>query len=168
VHSWNTFGVRTSHEQLGFKKFITAPNLGEVSIFHVPLHKAHIQMAFLSQDSELGVPKLPKLGLPQLWGPITSCAHLQLKWGFKQSCSPYRDLSNGMSHATCMQQNRVDSRLLVIKSQIVNLTPSPSFGHNLCFRFPNGSCKPILDIYVLRTFQSYKELLKPLRSLNTL
>jgi len=24
----------------------------------------------LSQDSQVGVPKFPKLGLPQLWGPI--------------------------------------------------------------------------------------------------
>ncbi len=47
-------------------------------------------------------------------------------------------------------------------SQIANLTPDPSFGHNLCFRCPNGSCKPILDIYVVRAFQWYKELLNPL------
>jgi hypothetical protein len=24
----------------------------------------------------------------------------------------------------------------------------PSFGHNLCFKYPNGSCEPILNIYV--------------------
>jgi hypothetical protein len=44
----------------------------------------------------------------------------------------------------------------------VKLTPDLSFGHNLCFRCPNGSCKPILDIYVLIAFQWYKELLNPL------
>jgi hypothetical protein len=34
-----------------------------------------------------------------------------------------------------------------------NLTIGPSFGHNLCFKYSNGSCKPTLDIYILRTFQ---------------
>jgi len=43
-------------------------------------------------------------------------------------------------------------------NQIVNLTPGLSFGHNLCFKCPNGSCKPILDIYISIAFQWYKEL----------
>jgi hypothetical protein len=38
----------------------------------------------------------------------------------------------------------------------------PSFDHNLCFRYPNGSCKPILDIYIPRAFQLYKECLNPM------
>jgi hypothetical protein len=67
-----------------------------------------------------------------------------------------------MSHVTCMQGNRVDSRLLVVGSQTANLTPGPSFGHNLCFRCPNGSYKPILNIYVSINFQWYKDRLNPL------
>ncbi len=113
----------------------------------------------LSRDSQVGVSKLSKLGLPQLWGPITLCKDLWLKQIRKQSFSPCRKLSNSMSHATCTQGNRVDSWLLVVGSQTPNLTPSPSFGYNLCFRCPNGSCEPILDIYVSITFQWYKELL---------
>jgi len=60
----------------------------------------------------------------------------------------------------------------MVGSQTANLTPDPSFGHNLCFKCPNGSCEPILDIYVSISFQWYKELFKPLgfghfnRSLN--
>ncbi len=46
----------------------------------------------------------------------------------------------------------------MVKSQIDNLTPGPSFGYNLCFKCPNGSCKPILEIYVLRAFQKYKKI----------
>ncbi len=69
------------------------------------------------------VPKLPKLGLPRLWGPITSCENLVLRWGLKQSCSLCRDLSNGMLHATYTQVNQVDSWLLMVKSQTTNLTP---------------------------------------------
>jgi hypothetical protein len=110
----------------------------------------------------LGVPKLSKLKLTRLWGPITLCANLRLRWGLKQSYSPCRELSNGMSHATFTQGNRVDFWLLVVRSQITNLIPDFSFGHNLCFRYPNGSCEPILDIYIPIAFQWYKKLFKPL------
>jgi len=33
----------------------------------------------LSQDSQVGIPKLPKLGFSRLWGPITSRADLGLR-----------------------------------------------------------------------------------------
>jgi hypothetical protein len=64
-----------------------------------------------------------------------------------------------MSHATCTQGDWGDFQLLVAKNQIDNLIPDLSFGHNLCLKCPNGSCKPILDIYVPKKFQWYKELL---------
>ncbi len=67
-----------------------------------------------------------------------------------------------MLHATCTWGNQVDSRLLVVRSQIVTLTFGLSFDHNLCFKCPNWSCKPILDNYVLIAFQWYKELFKPM------
>jgi hypothetical protein len=41
-------------------------------------------------------------------------------------------------------------------------TFDPSFGHNLCFKCPNGSCKPISDIYVSKYFQWCKELFNQL------
>jgi hypothetical protein len=65
--------------------------------------------------------------------------------------------------ACCMQGNRVDSWLSVVGSQTANLILDLSFGHNLCFRCPNGSCEPILDIYVSIAFQWYKELFKATR-----
>ncbi len=34
----------------------------------------------------------------------------------------------------------------------------PFFCHNLCFKYSNGSCEPILDIYVSWAFQWNKEL----------
>jgi hypothetical protein len=55
-----------------------------------------------------------------------------------------------------------DSWLLMVGSQIDDLTSDPSFCHNLCFRCPNESCEPILNIYIPRDFQWYKELLNPL------
>jgi hypothetical protein len=41
---------------------------------------------------------------------------------------------------------------------VSTVTPGPSFGHDLCFKYPNGSCEPILNIYIPRTFQRYKEI----------
>jgi hypothetical protein len=109
----------------------------------------------LSQDSQVGVLKFFKLVLPQLWGPITLCANLRRMWDLKKSCSSHWELFNSMWHATWTQGNQGDSRLLVVGSQIANLTPDPSFGHNLCFEDPNGSCEPILNIYVPRAFPWY-------------
>ncbi len=117
---------------------------------------------FLSRDSQVGVPKSPRLRLLRLWEAITLRADLWLQWGLNQSCSPRLELSNAMSHAICTHGNLVDSRLLVVGSQIANLTFGPSFGHNLCFKCPNGQSEPILDIYVSRSFHWYKELFKPL------
>jgi hypothetical protein len=51
-----------------------------------------------------------------------------------------------------------DSWFLMVGSQIGTLTISFSFGHHLCYKYYNGSCKPVLDIYVLRIFQRYKRL----------
>jgi hypothetical protein len=67
----------------------------------------------LSRDSQMGVPKFPNLGLPQLWGPIILCSNLWSRWNLKQSCSPLQQLSNDMLHVTFTQGNRADFRLLV-------------------------------------------------------
>jgi hypothetical protein len=50
----------------------------------------------------------------------------------------------------------------MVDNQIGTLIIDLSFGHNLYFKYPNGSCKPILDIYVQITFQWYKELFNPI------
>jgi len=97
-------------------------------------------------------------------GPISKCHFFPrlLKWNFKKSYSIHWDLSNNMWNATCTQGNQGDFWLLVVGSQICILTSDPSFGYNLCFKYPNGSCEPILDIYVPRVFQLYKELFNPM------
>jgi hypothetical protein len=130
-------------------------HLPSYSIFFFSSQDSHPN-GFLSRDSQVGVLKLPKLRLSRLWGPITLCVDLQLRWGLKQSYSPCWKLFNSMLHVTYMQGNRVDSWLLVVGSQIVSLTPGLSFGHNLCFRCPNGWCEPILNIYVSIDFQCIK------------
>jgi hypothetical protein len=74
-----------------------------------------------------GVPKFSKLGLPQLWGPVTLCADLWLKWGLKQSCNPCQELFNNILHTTWTQGNRGNFRILVVAKQIANLTLIPFF-----------------------------------------
>jgi len=101
--------------------------------------------------------KSRKLGLPRLWSPITLRANLGSRCNLKQSCISHRELFNGMSHAMYRQVNWVDSRLFLVRSQTASLTPGLSFGHNLCFRCPNEQFEPILDIYVPRDFQWYKQ-----------
>ncbi len=158
MHSWSTFGARTNHEQTQSHKTHHSLDLGEATTFPLIVYSMHghgtnTQMSFLSRDSQVGIPKFPKLGLPWLGRPITLCSDLQLRWGPKQSYSPCRKLSNGMWSTSFTHGNRGDSWLLMVESQIDNLTPDPSFSHNLSFKYSNASCKPILDIYVPRVFQ---------------
>jgi hypothetical protein len=91
----------------------------------------------LSWDSQIKVPRFPKLRLLWLWKPIILCADLRLRWGLKKSYSPHRELFNSMLHATFTQVNQSDFLLLVVESQIGNLTPGPSLGHNLYFKYSN-------------------------------
>ncbi len=100
--------------------------------------------------------------LLQLCRLITLCANLQLKWGLKQSCNPCQEFCKGMWHFTYKQGNQGNSRLLIEGNQIDNLTFGPSFDHNLCFKYRNGSCEPILDMSILRAFQLHKEFFNPM------
>jgi hypothetical protein len=119
-------------------------------------------MSFLSQDSQLGSPEIFEIKIPVTWRPIMFCENLWLRWGLKQSGSPFWDLPIGILYATCTQVNWSDFWLLVVRSQIDDLIPNPSFKHNLCFKYPNGSCEPILNIYVSIAFQQYKQIFNPM------
>jgi hypothetical protein len=51
MHNWNIFGARTNHEQTRIHKTHHGLDLGEATtfpfiVYFVPLHEAHIQMAF--------------------------------------------------------------------------------------------------------------------------
>jgi hypothetical protein len=79
-----------------------------------------------------------------------------------------------MWHVTWTQVNQGDFQLLVVKSQIDSWIHGTFFGHNFCFKYSNGSCDPILHIYVSRDLQWYKFFFNPMsfdpwnRSLNFL
>jgi hypothetical protein len=154
----HTLGVGTSHRHPWTHLIHHGPDSREATtfpniVFSVPLHHTCIRMAFFSRDSQSGVPKLSRFGLLGLWAFITSCLDLRLRWDLKQTCSFPWDLSNDMSHSTCTHRGRVNSWLLVVRSQTANLTLGPSFDHNLCCRCPNYSCEAIFDMTVWRTPQ---------------
>jgi len=57
MHSWNTFGAKTSHGQTQTHKIHHGLDLGEattfpLTVYYVPFHEAHIQMEFC--------PRIPK------------------------------------------------------------------------------------------------------------
>jgi hypothetical protein len=134
-----------THHILDLGEAVTFPLI----IFSMLDHGTCTQMSFCPKTPKLVVPKFSKLRLLQLWRPITFCADLWLRWSLKQSCIPHQKLSNSMWHATFTQVNRGDSRLLMVKNQIDTLIFGASFGHNLCFKYSNGSWKLI---YVPRAF----------------
>jgi hypothetical protein len=137
------------------------PDSGEATtfphiVFSAARHRGYIQMAQIPGTPKLesrNCPEIVPVGVPGLWEVISSRPDLRSRRGLKQSCSPCRDLSNAMSHAQIGRREEVDSRLLVVGSQIGSLTPDPSFAHNLGCRCPNCQCEGIFDIYVLRPFQ---------------
>jgi hypothetical protein len=57
-----------------------------------------------------------------------------------------------MWHAIFTQVNQGYSWLLVVESQIDSLIFGFSFSYNLCFKYPNWSYEPILNIYIPRAF----------------
>ncbi len=154
-------GVGTSH---GHLDTLDSPRPGFGGSHHLPPYNILCSFTqrlhpndFFSRDSQGGVPKLSRFGLLGLWASITSRPELGSGRGFNQSCSSCRELFNAMPHSRCSHREKVDSRLLVVGSQIASLTPGLSFAHNLGCRCPNGSCEAILDIYTSRPFQWHKE-----------
>jgi hypothetical protein len=97
-------------------------------------------------------PEIVPGGVPGLWELITPDCKIGSQRGLNQTCSPRQDLSNDISHSQFGLREEVDSRLLVVGSQTVNLTPGPSFAHNLGDRCPNAQCEGIFDIYASRPF----------------
>jgi len=156
VHGWTTKHTWThkTHHDLDLKE----ANTFSLIILFVINHMGYIQMSFCPKILKLKILKFLKLGLLALWRVITSFSNLWLKWGLKQSWSLRWDLSNNMWNATCTHVFQGDSWLLMGKSQINTLILDPSFGHNLCFKYSNESCEPILDIHVSRSFQWYKKI----------
>jgi hypothetical protein len=137
------------------------PDSGEATTFpHIVYSAArdggYIQMAQIPGTPKLesrNCPEIVPVGVPRLWELITPDSHIRSRRGLNQSCSPRRDLFNAVSYSQIGCREQVDSRLLVVGSQIANLTPDPSFAHNLGYKCPNDQCEAISDIYISRPFQ---------------
>jgi hypothetical protein len=112
---------------------------------------------FFSWDSQGGVLKLFRFGLPGLWAFITSRPKLESGRALNQTCSSRQEISNVVSHSCCRRREEVDSRLLVVGSQTGSLTPGLSFAHNLSCKCPNGQCEASLDICTSRPFQWHQK-----------
>jgi hypothetical protein len=136
------------------------PDSGEATTFPLIVFSAapregYIQMALFPEtpkvesrnypglDSQGGVSKLSWFGLPGLWASITSRPKLGSGRGFNQSCSSPRELSNAMSHTIIGCRKEVYSRLLVVGSQTISLTPGPSFAHNLGLDVQMANARPV-------------------------
>jgi len=149
-HSGTPLGVGTSH---GHLDSLDSPRPGLGGSHHLPPYSIlcdfpphlHPNGSF-SQDSQSGVPKLSRFGLPKLWTLLTPCPKLGSGRGLNQSCSSRQELSNAMLYSFRRRWEEVDSRLLVVGSQTISLSPSPSFAHNLGCKCPNGTCEAILGI----------------------
>jgi hypothetical protein len=122
-------------------------------VFSVPLRRTCTRMALFPRTPKVESGNCPGFGLPGLWDIVVSRLDLRSGRGLNQTCSSLRDLSNAMLQSRFGCQEEVDSRLLVVGSQTANLTPGPSFAHNLGCRCPNDQCEAILDIYTSRPFQ---------------
>ncbi len=140
---WLFFGLEGSHHL-------------PLIVFSMPLHRGYIEVALFPGTPKLESRNYPKTvpgGVPGLWELITLDCRVGSRRGLNQSCSPRRALSNDVSHSQIGCRKKVDSRLLVVGSQTVILTPGPSFAHNLGYICPNGQCEAIFNIYASRPFQ---------------
>jgi hypothetical protein len=110
-----------------------SPRPGLRGSYHLPPYSIlcawpqgqHLNVILLN----LGVLKFSKLGLSQLWKPITLCADLRLGWGLKKSCSLRWEISNGIWHITFTQRNQGDSRLLVVFLLAITYVLSTQMDH---------------------------------------
>ncbi len=141
------------------------PDSGEATTFPHIVYSAMLRRTYIEVALFPGTPKLesrnptkcPGSELPGLWEVIAPRPNLGSRRGLNRSCSPRRDLSNDVSYSRIGHRELVDSWLLVVGSQIVSLTPGPSFAHNLGDKCPNGQCEAIFDIYDSRPFQWHQE-----------
>jgi len=146
-----------NHGQTRTHKTHPGLDLGEgttfpLKVYSMPCHRASIQVALCPRTPKWESRNSQSCDSRDFGGLITFHVDLRWRWGLNQSYSSHRELFNNMWHTTYTQGNWGNSWLLVVGSQTVNLIPSLSFGRNLCFKCPNGWCKPILDIYILKSF----------------
>jgi hypothetical protein len=138
-----------NHGQTWTHKTHHGSNLGEATtfpllVFSVISHGGYIQMSFCLGTHKLGIPKIRT--------PDTLEGHNFL-------CRPLIEIIfEEKLYLLSRDFQRYVARHLYAHISRRFLTfndwesKCPSFGHNLCFKHSNGTCEPILDIYVSRAF----------------
>jgi hypothetical protein len=111
-----------------------------------------------SRNCQRGVPKLPRFGLPQLCETITPRSDLWSGWGLKQSCSSCQMFSTLCRTPPARMWVKLILDFSWSRVKLPVWLPTFFFYHNSYCKCPNGSCKPISDIYTSIFFQWYKEL----------
>ncbi len=154
----HAFGVGTSHGLTRTHMTHHGLDLGGVTtilpiVFSVLLRRAHTQVVVCPRTPKVESRNCPGFGLLRLWDIIASRFNLRSGRGPNQTCSSLRELSNAVLNSRFECREEFDSQLLVVGSQTANLTPGPSFAHNLGCRCPNDQYEAILDIYTSRPFQ---------------
>jgi hypothetical protein len=127
-HSGTPLGVGTNHKH---SDSLGSPWPGLRGSHHLPPYNIlydspphlHPNGSF-SRDSQSGVPKLSRFGLSRLWTFITPRPKLGSRQGLNQICSSPRDLFNAMSYSFNRCREKVDSQLLVVRSQTASLVPA--------------------------------------------
>ncbi len=112
-HSRTPLGVGISHGHFDTQD---SPRPGLGGSHHLPPYnilrssppRLHPNGSF-SRDSQVGVSKLSRVGVPGLWTLITPRPELGSGRGLNQSCSSRQELSNIVSHFFKRHRKEVDS-----------------------------------------------------------
>jgi hypothetical protein len=110
-----------------------------------------------------GSPKIAKVGTPMTLGLHNFACRPPIK--MRSTAKLYPLLRGFQRYVACHLKARELGQFPTFSGREIKLSiwfSSFLLAINLCFICPNGSCEPILDIYVPRAFQWYKKLLKPL------
>ncbi len=147
--SWNIFGAQMSHGQTWIHKPHHGPDLGEATtipliVFSMFGHMTNTQMSFCLVTCNGESRKFQNWDSHNFGRPITFVCKPLIEVRSKEKLQPL----------SIFFQRYVARHLHTRKSRRFPtlMLRSPSFGHNLCFNYPNGSCKSILDIHIPRAF----------------
>jgi len=109
-----------------------------------------------------GSPKIPTTRIPATLRAHNFACKPPIEMRSKAKLYPLsRDFQHYVAHHLHAKKSRWFPTFNGQQSNC-NLTPNPSYGHKLCLTCPNGSCEPILNIYVPKYFQWYKKKFNPL------
>ncbi len=154
----HAFGVGTSHGLTRTHMTHHSPDSREAttfppySILCSSVRRLHPNGSF-SWDSQGGVPKLSRFGLPGLWAAITSRTEFGSRRGLNQSRSSPRELSNAMSHTIIGRWKKVAvGRYELPKSRDSN---RDNFGTVSGLQLGSPGRKSHLDVALAESYREY-------------